>query len=347
MDWAAGLLGGVMGAGTAIDQIGTEKRKELAEHLKMQALEKIEERADIRRHGQAKELQGEKMEHETGLQEKDIGSREKIAGEGITSAEKIASERNQMYRDLAKERNRLDEKLRQTQENTEENKRLKIKSDTVTKAMKYLQEGGDLEGAQAMLDAAEVDYSLETYVKTPATEGGIFGWGAEPEVTAERIKIGKPSATETKPGESEPTDLKSDLARLVAKGKEPMPPATEAKPEKVETDKAGMIGDAAVPREEKVLPPKTEEAEGLPLIKPPARPLYGAEEEGGTIGGEIGGAVAGAAKGTAEYLKKRQAEAKKAEEEYRKEVERDIKEAKKLGLTLQQYRELKKKNRNK
>jgi hypothetical protein len=80
--------------------------------------------------------------------------------------------------------------------------------------------------------------------------------------------------------------------------------------------------------------PKEKPASSETKRKEPSRPLYGAGEEGDTL---LGGAV----KGTAKYFKERAAEAEQSEKEYREQVKREIEEARKLGMTLQQYRELK------
>lgn len=259
-DWAAGLLGGVMGVGKAVDEIGTEKRKELAEHLKMQALEKIEERADVRRHGYAKELAGEEMDFRKGESAVERKSREDIAGKGITSAEKIASERNEALKWIAKLETDMKERVLGEDKKGREAQEMRAKVAAFTEARHVLEGGGSTEEANAVLEAAGLP-TYEEYIKEPGSEGGIFGWGKTAPVMGRRLQGTTGAAAETKQGEGgtttvktetttpsgQPTGLKSDLDRLVAEGRKTMPPATEAKPEKIEqpTGKAGMIGDAS------------------------------------------------------------------------------------------------------
>jgi hypothetical protein len=273
----AGILGGVQGASNAANQIATERMKELAEHLKMKALEEIQMRSDVRRHGQAKELQTERLGQESGLQEKRLaaedarsslerGSRETIAVTGLESREeterlgresqeKIATDRNRVLKAIADEKNKIDERLRNTQENTEKNKRLKIQSDAAFKAMDLIAKGGGLEEAAAILDAAEVDYKIEEYVKEPAKEGGFLGWGKKPAILGERIKIGDKGKPGKESVEGEPTGAtptqgqgeKSIIQQLLDEGKKKtQPSAVSPKPT------PGLLGEAGAATTEPV-----------------------------------------------------------------------------------------------
>jgi preprotein translocase subunit Sss1 len=303
MDWAAGLLGGVAGVGTAVDQVAAERRRILAEHLKLQALEDIEKRADTRRHGYAKELQGERIGHEERQTEKTLGSHEKVAELGRTSAEKIseagikshekiaseqnvsaaaiASERNAMLKEIADMENSMKERILGEDLKGRKAAEMKAKVMAYTEARKVLEGGGSTDEANAVLDAADLP-TFEEYIKEPATEGGLFGWGAKPAVKGRRLQgtgakaeettakptdqggAVTPGAKGTTPGE--PTsDVGADIKALLEAGRGTGPVATEKK-------QAGII---PTPREAGAATPEQPAPAARGLI--PKRPDLTAE----------------------------------------------------------------------
>ena len=62
-----GLAGGVQGAGTAVAEIADDKLKQLAEKLKMEALEQIQVRSDQRRFANDTAMEGIRTENQKGL----------------------------------------------------------------------------------------------------------------------------------------------------------------------------------------------------------------------------------------------------------------------------------------
>ena len=68
LDIVSGLLGGIQGAANATNTIAEDKLKQLAEKLKMEALEQIAARSDQRKFGHDQQLQVEKMIGEKELQ---------------------------------------------------------------------------------------------------------------------------------------------------------------------------------------------------------------------------------------------------------------------------------------
>ena len=123
VDWTSGLLGGIKGAGGAVGDISRDQRKELAEHLKLQALDAMQGRRDERLHGQAKVIQAEDIKARYELQKNEIQMRKDLSkeerdaamgrldkelaaaetrlGKQITSHEKIAGEQIGAQREIA------------------------------------------------------------------------------------------------------------------------------------------------------------------------------------------------------------------------------------------------------
>jgi hypothetical protein len=75
-----GLLGGIAGGSNAVNQLSEERRKALAEQVKMEALEAMEMRMQERKFGNEKEMQGIKKEDEKELMGVDYGHRKDVLG---------------------------------------------------------------------------------------------------------------------------------------------------------------------------------------------------------------------------------------------------------------------------
>jgi hypothetical protein len=261
MDWAAGLLGGVMGAGSAINQLSEERRKELAENLRRQALEDMQGRLDLKKHGYEKEIHAtdtasrekiasegltsqEKIasEHRTSAEKiasEGLTSQEKIASEHRTSAEKIASDRNTLEKWIHEQENNLKAKINTENISTRKAAEMKAKIAAYTEARHVLENNGSTEEANAVLEAADLP-TYEDYVKEPGSEGGLFGWGKKEPIIGRRLnkqEANKPTVDDLvkegqkaiPPGVGIQSTPGSQLARLVnlhktayERGKDPM-----------------------------------------------------------------------------------------------------------------------------
>jgi hypothetical protein len=63
-----GLLGGIVGGSNAVNQLSEERRKALAEQVKMEALEAMQTRMQERGYKHAEAMQGKQFEHAEGMQ---------------------------------------------------------------------------------------------------------------------------------------------------------------------------------------------------------------------------------------------------------------------------------------
>lgn len=72
MDILSGLLGGVQGGASAVSELSDERRRELAEAVKAQALEAIMQRREQRQFGHEKTMQDERFQGQAELQKASI-----------------------------------------------------------------------------------------------------------------------------------------------------------------------------------------------------------------------------------------------------------------------------------
>ena len=224
VDWTAGLLGGLKGGANAVDKLSEERRLELAEKLKREALEAIAERSDKRRHGYDTELQGT-----------DLESREKVAGERNDTSREIAGERDATSREIAQTRqnnayniagernslmlkianmeNTIREKRLSTDKNSNEAAVMNAQIKAYAEARKIGENGGTTDEMNAVLDAAKLP-PLEDFEVTPE-KPGILGFGGEPAVMGRR-QVGAGNAPEGEAQKATPqTGLSPFLQDLV------------------------------------------------------------------------------------------------------------------------------------
>jgi len=197
LDWTAGLLGAAAGGANAVDKLSEERRRELAEQLKREALEAIAVRSDERRHG-----------YDKSLQKTDIESSEKIAGERNDTSREIAGEhdatsreiaqtrqnnayniaeaRNTVLKDLEAMRQETDKlKLGSTEENTNA-RMVQARTAAFKEVGNIVERGGSLDEINSLLSPFNVMYKMGVIKK--GTEGGWLQNGSiydkgEPDVT--------------------------------------------------------------------------------------------------------------------------------------------------------------------
>jgi hypothetical protein len=247
LDIASGLLGGMQGIATATNTIAEDKLKQLAEKLKMEALEEISARADQRKFGHDQQLQVERMTGEKELQtskndfeagmEKarndtlkeisraEIKSKEGIEGAKITSEEKIAGQKDSTLLYIAGMETRTKEMLANTDKKSTEAANLRSKVAAFTEARKTLEANpNDIDGANAILQTAGIPTAYQDVVVDPGKKGSwFFGVGEKAPVTERRMVggDGRPISGGAQP--TEPTGLKSEIARMIeaSKGDQP------------------------------------------------------------------------------------------------------------------------------
>lgn len=195
LDFMAGLLGGISGGAKAVEKLSEERRRELAEKLKREALEDIAKRSDERRYKYDKALQetdiaAKKELSETGLAAKSEMEQRRLdtgyteSQEKMRSAEKIASKRNAMMKEIAVMENRTRERMLKTNKNSNEAAIMNAKIKAYAEARKVGENGGTTEEMNAVLDAAGLP-PLEEFEVKPAKKG-FLGFGSEPSVIGRR-----------------------------------------------------------------------------------------------------------------------------------------------------------------
>ena len=247
LDIVSGLLGGMQGIATATNTIAEDKLKQLAEKLKMEALEEIAARSDQRKFGHDQQLQGERIIGEKELQTSkndfeagmkkahddtlkeisraEIKSKEGIEGAKITSEEKIAGQKDSTLRYIAGMETRMKEMLANTDKKSTEAANLRSKVAAFTEARKTLEANpDDIDGANAILQTAGIPAAYQDVVVDPGKKGSwFFGVGEKEPVTEKRMVIedGRPISGGAQP--TEPTGLKSEIARIIeaSKGDQP------------------------------------------------------------------------------------------------------------------------------
>jgi hypothetical protein len=189
-----GIIGGAAGFGNAMNYIGKDQLRNLADKLKIQARGEIE-----------KQLQGERITAEQQMNQDRISSQESMNTQRLKSNEKISSEHNAVLERIAKDKNDLSILLSKYKTGSSEAKDVANKLKAMDLVQKTIQNGGDINQINAILDAAGLP-RWEQYTKTPGSSG-FFGWGATEPVTGYRL------------AGSGGSQLSNDLNTLLAEGK--------------------------------------------------------------------------------------------------------------------------------
>jgi len=251
VDWASGLLGGIMGGGNAVADIAMDKRKELAERLKMEAQAEID-----------KAYQGRAFKHDESMTDKKIGADKELQGEGfkhesamtdkkIGSDEKMASEHNQLLRDLAAQENSLKRELSKVDQASTAAAEMRAKIAAFTEARNILASGGSTDEANAPL----MSIGLPGFSERVVDEGseGFLGIGDRPR-KIERTWDGDQGSGGGSPGGT----LKDELDSLLAEsngGAQAKPPTAPAKG--ADEAKGGFLSSAQAAGPETASPPQT------------------------------------------------------------------------------------------
>ena len=169
------------GGAHAVNEIAEDKRKQLAEKLKMDALAEIQMRQGEREHGYAKELQGEKIKAETELQGEKIKAESDLTDKKISSDEKIASDRNAMLERIAGMENSMKDRMLKMDAKTNAAQMMRAQVAAFTEARKVLEGGGTTEEANAVLEAAGLP-AMEEYIADPGSSGFFGIGGREPKI---------------------------------------------------------------------------------------------------------------------------------------------------------------------
>ena len=181
-DAVSGLLGGITGVSNAVNELSAERRKEMAESLRREALAELE-----------KKYQERGFKHAEGMQGENIKARKAEGAADITSQEKIASERNAMMEKLSKAEMAMKQQgFNMDKKSTEAQKMNAIRA-AFTEARKVLEGGGSTEEANAVLEAVGAP-PLEEFIKeegSPGYLGGLlFGIGSKDPVIGRRVQQG-------------------------------------------------------------------------------------------------------------------------------------------------------------
>lgn len=227
VDWTAGLLGGVAGGAKAVQTLSEERRRELAEQLKREALEAIAERSDARRHGYDKELQETDIAARDARSQRELNAGYNIAQEKMRSSEKIAGDRNAMMEKIANMENRIREKRLSTDKDSNEAAIMNAQIRAFTEARKIGENGGSTDEMNAVLTAAGLP-PLEDFEITPA-KPGFLGFGDEPAVMGRRpVTSGmKPAGDQEATSGQAPTGMSAQLASLLEASQGKTEPGTE------------------------------------------------------------------------------------------------------------------------
>jgi hypothetical protein len=197
-----GLLGGARGFAGAVTTIAEDKRKQLAEKLKMEAIAEIDKAHQARGFAHDKEIQATDAE----LKEKDIASREKVA-----------SDRNATMERIAKMETDMKQRMLSQDVSKSEAQDLKNKIAASAESRKILEGGGSTEEANAVRQQAGLPL-LEEFIAEEGREG-ILGFFKKDPVIGRRVEGDKSSPAP------------DELDALLAKGREMMSDKAEKTPE--------------------------------------------------------------------------------------------------------------------
>jgi len=203
-DAVSGLLGGITGVSNAVNELSAERRKEMAETLRREALAELE-----------KKYQERGFKHAEGMQGENIKARKAEGAADITSREKIASDRNAMLEKLSKAELAVKQQGLNMDKKSTEAQNLKAKISAFTEARKIIEGGGSTEEANAVLDAAGLP-SMEEYEIEPGREG-ILGFFQKDPVVGRRV-AGSAGSGETNAMPAS-GGLKGELASLLEESK--------------------------------------------------------------------------------------------------------------------------------
>jgi hypothetical protein len=222
-----------MGTGKAVTEITEDRRHELAQHLKLQALEEMNKRQGEREHGYAKERQGTQIEAEKEMSGAEIKSREGISATERGSAEKIASERNATLEKISKMELDMKERMLGADKKSTEAQMLRAKIDALTESRKIAEAGGSIDEINAPLRTAGLP-EMEEYT---IEEGsfGFLGIGSKEPVKGRRFKGSGGTDFASLGGAGQ-----SQMQALLEEGKKSMPPGAQPPQKK----KPGLISQA-------------------------------------------------------------------------------------------------------
>lgn len=167
---AMGILGGVAGFGGAMNYLGKDQLRSLADKLKIEARGEIE-----------KQLQGERLTTEQQMNQDRIAAEQGMSSERIKSNEKIATEHDAVLERIAKDRNNLSIMLANAKKAGSKNDAQVIanKLKAMDLVQKTITNGGDINQINAILDAAGLP-KWEQYTKDPGSSGFFGIGGSEP-----------------------------------------------------------------------------------------------------------------------------------------------------------------------
>ena len=220
----AGLLGGAMGAGSAMNEVGKSALEDLRTRLRDEALAELQAKRDERQHGYNKELSKEERESRVeegrldresaeGMYKGKIASAEGISSAGIKSAEKIASDKNAMLERLAKAENALKKDILAEDKKGNTAQEMRATVAAYAEARRVIEGGGSTDEANAVLEAVGLP-GFEEFVTDPGSKG-FFGFGGTPPTVGRRIE-----------GQTGGAGVSNDLESLLALGRNADAPRT-------------------------------------------------------------------------------------------------------------------------
>lgn len=226
----AGILGGIAGGAQKVVEVSDDQRKSLAEKLKMEALEAMQGRQAATEHGYRMEEQGVDIKARADLSASEQGAVDKRLDTEIAANKDITSMKIKADKELADKEASLKERMLSQDIKQTEIGTIKNQIAAYGEARKTIENGGTIEDANMILEAAGLP-GMEEYVIDPGSEGGWFGWGKREPVTGKRMKGSGLINSEITTGETdlsgEGNNLKSDLDRLIAEGKKKTPASSE------------------------------------------------------------------------------------------------------------------------
>jgi hypothetical protein len=209
----SGLLGGAMGLGQAAYQVGKDNLEAMRTRLRDEAKAELQRKRDELTHGQTKELQINRQDFESGENEKNRASREKVADLERQMELKILSERKR-GNDAKEAQNRLN---------------------AIKEAVKAAGSGAGIEEINAILTSVGLP-EWEEFISDPGSSGFLGIGGREPK-TGYRVagsgSKGDQTDFDALLAQSQQGSPKNGSSGLISEAQAAVPPV-ESPPEKAE-----------------------------------------------------------------------------------------------------------------
>ena len=242
LDWTSGFLGAVSGGSDAVVKLSDERRKELAEQLKREALEGIAVRSDQRKFAHDEKLQDEKLAAESEMGQRSLDAEYNLSQEKTRSSEKIASERNNLLRELSKAELKMKERLLTQDKKSTEAAMLNAKIKAYGEARRVGENGGTTEEMNAILETAGLP-PLEEFVVEKGTPG-FLGFGKTEDVIGRRTAMAPSTEAQAEEPKSDRAAFLESILKGTDQNERPMsdePPKENKQESEPPQEKPGLL----------------------------------------------------------------------------------------------------------